>query len=53
MFSNLQESLSKGSNTAREVATVFSVNFILSSNSWSIGQNAPPPTKGVSGHHWF
>ena len=38
--SNLQESWSKVSHAARELATVFSVTFFLSNNSWSIGQNA-------------
>ena len=41
VFSDLQESWSKGSYTARELATAFSVTFFLSNNTWSIGQNAP------------
>jgi len=32
MFSNLQESWSKGSHAARELATVFSVTFFFSNN---------------------
>ena len=39
ILSNLQESWSKGSHAARELATVFSVTF-FSNNRWSIGQNA-------------
>ena len=50
VFSDLQESWSKGSYTARELATAFSVTFFLSNNTWSIGQNAPP-THNVSAHH--
>ena len=46
IFSNLQESGTKGSHAARELATVFCVTFCLSfnNNSWSTGQNAPPLT---------
>ena len=42
ILSNLQESWSKSSHAARELAIVFSVTF-FSNNSWSIHQNAPPP----------
>jgi len=49
----LQESWSKGSHAARELATVFSVSLFYSSNSWPIGQNTPLPTEGVSAHHWI
>ena len=55
VFSNLQESWSKVSQAARGLATVVSVTIFwyqFSNNSWSIGQNAPPPTtEGVSAHH--
>ena len=50
LFSNLQENWSKVSHTAtRELATVFSVTFFNSNNSFSIGGNAPPQQK-VSQH---
>ena len=42
IFSNLQESWSKASHVARDLTTVFSVSFVFSNNSWSIGQSAPP-----------
>ena len=51
--SNLKESWSKGSHAGRGLATVFSGTFCFSNNSWSIGQNASPPTEGVSAHHWW
>ena len=45
IFSNLPESWSKVSHAGRELATALSVTLFLffGSNSWSIGQNAPPP----------
>ena len=50
IVSNLQESWSKVSHAARELATEFSVTFFFFyTNSWSIGQNAPPQQK-VSRH---
>ena len=51
IFSNWQESRSKVSHAARELATVFSVTFrfCFSNNSWSIGQNAPPPNRWCLG----
>ena len=49
IFSNLQESWSKATHAARELATVFSVTFFCS-NSWLIGQNALPPEQKVSRH---
>ena len=52
IFSNLQESWSKGSHAAGDLATVFSMTFFLSNNSWSIGQNAIL-TEVVSAHHCF
>ena len=57
IFSNLQESWSNVCQAARELATVFSVVFFVSkqfsNNSWSIGQNVPPQTEGISAHNWF
>ena len=48
--SNLQKSWSKGSHAGRELATIISVIlFFFSNDSWSIGQNAPPPQQKVFG----
>ena len=51
IFSNLQESWSKGSRAARELVTVFMFDdlFFLRNNSWSIGQNALPPNRRCLG----
>ena len=44
IFSNLEESWSKGSRAARKLVTLFMFGdlFFLRKNSWSIGQSAPP-----------
>ena len=45
--------LVKVKHAGRELATAFSVTvFVFSTNSWSIGQNTPPPqTHSPSAHH--
>ena len=56
MFSNLQESWSKGSHAAREVGnTIFCDLFVFIFLVTIVGQLVkmlpPPPTEDVSAHH--
>ena len=54
MVSKSQESWSKVSHAAREMVTVFSLNFRLSNSSWSNSQSAlPPPMENVSAPLWL
>ena len=45
ILSNVQESWSKFSHVAGELATLFFVTVFFSKNSWSIGQPPPPQWK--------
>jgi len=36
----------------QEIWPQYFCDLIFSNNSWSIGQNTPPPTEGVLTHHW-
>ena len=48
---NLQESWSKVSHAARELATIFSLTFFLVTVVDQLVKTPPPPTEGVSAHH--
>ena len=51
--SNLRESRPKGSHAGRDLATVFSGVFsFLVTIAGQLVKTPPPPTEGVSAHHW-
>ena len=52
VFLKLQESWSKVSHAARELATVYFMWPFFSNNNLSIGQNTPK-TEGISAQHWI